>query len=757
MSLEDLLQVTMTTGSLTEASRLTTPVSITVITAQDIKLTPARNINDLIEIYVPGAWWMSHYEGGHIGMRGIIADRNYKFLMLVNGRLMNQRGHGGAYTEMENWDLNDIERIEILRGPGSVTYGPGAIMGVVNIVIKNARSFEGRAVHAHLLSAYNSAGAAAEGAFHGEHGDVYAYASITRTPGASVDSFRVDQNTYQSGFLGQVASSPLLSNPPAAFMADYNTDPQVKAHVEMHFLKELTLWSRYTNDSPADGIDQIRVQTGLQPDGTPQLGTPQNIVQTRARQFVVELNDDHVFSPKFDLVSKVGWTTQDFLRRGTSGFYSPFTFSATTAPPPTVQLQIEDINSLRFRLQSFSEQETYVQVLAHIKPLEIVDAAVGVEYSHDHFGPAWGDSEQNLRMGDNSNIISSPNSNAYGYPTLGGVDPTQAVFVGNGWDTDTISGLAEVNIKPTRWINLLLSGRADKNSYSELLLSPRVALVSPLNDRNVIKLIWQNAKRMNTAEQLLISEQAKTHAAPEIVSNVELNYTTLVRSDLQLTFDGYYGQGQIVAWSAPLKATIPLGYLRYWGAEAEVAYSKGPLKVGANQSVVKQISWKLGPGVTSSGISYASYNATLAPGIVQTGYGNDLNNWPDYATKLFGNYAVLSWVTLHLDAQAFWGMQGAQDGLTALENTTASTPVGGQVQQAVEAIHEQNGYGVDFNLDASVQAQLTESLSVTAYGANLAGTSRRYFYDAGNTTPAPFRFSWVDEPRTFGASLDIRW
>jgi len=39
---------------------------------------------------------------------------------------------------MTNWDLNDIERVEIIRGPGSVTYGPGAIAGVINIITKTA-------------------------------------------------------------------------------------------------------------------------------------------------------------------------------------------------------------------------------------------------------------------------------------------------------------------------------------------------------------------------------------------------------------------------------------------------------------------------------------------------------------------------------------------------------------------------------------------------------------------------------------------
>jgi outer membrane receptor protein involved in Fe transport len=126
LSLEDLLNVEVTAaGTLVPTTEARSPSAITVITAADIRVTPHRNLLDLLEVYVPGAMVFTHSDGLKLGVRGIVSDRNLKFLLLVNGRQINQHGHSGAAAELANWDLSDIERIEVIRGPGSVTYGPG--------------------------------------------------------------------------------------------------------------------------------------------------------------------------------------------------------------------------------------------------------------------------------------------------------------------------------------------------------------------------------------------------------------------------------------------------------------------------------------------------------------------------------------------------------------------------------------------------------------------------------------------------------
>jgi len=143
MSLKELLSEDVSIASLISLKLSKIPAAITIITREDIEMTPAMNILDLIEVYVPGAMMLNNYAGPPtLKLRGI-GQRNYKTILLVNGRPVNQKTFNGSTAEITNWDMNDIEHIEVVRGPSSVTYGPGAIAGVINIITKNAGSMEG--------------------------------------------------------------------------------------------------------------------------------------------------------------------------------------------------------------------------------------------------------------------------------------------------------------------------------------------------------------------------------------------------------------------------------------------------------------------------------------------------------------------------------------------------------------------------------------------------------------------------------------
>lgn len=115
------------------------PAIATVITAADIKAMGATDIDDVLES-VPGlhVGRNSHTYGPVYTFRGIYSQYNQQVLMLQNGiplttAYMGNRGNIWAGLPVEN-----ISRIEVIRGPGSALYGADAFAGVINIITKSA-------------------------------------------------------------------------------------------------------------------------------------------------------------------------------------------------------------------------------------------------------------------------------------------------------------------------------------------------------------------------------------------------------------------------------------------------------------------------------------------------------------------------------------------------------------------------------------------------------------------------------------------
>ena len=146
MDIESLSQIKVSDNSITliGVDRKYIPSMVTTITQEDIKNSGARSLDELLEIYVPDMAYMFKVDGNQMGIDGIISDRNNKILLTLNGKVLNIKGtDGGAVAERWLSMLGDIEEIQVISGPGSVIYGPGAIAGVINIKTFNADTFDG--------------------------------------------------------------------------------------------------------------------------------------------------------------------------------------------------------------------------------------------------------------------------------------------------------------------------------------------------------------------------------------------------------------------------------------------------------------------------------------------------------------------------------------------------------------------------------------------------------------------------------------
>ena len=135
LSLEELMELEITISTDTKQTVAKAPAAVTVITAEDIKATGSTNLTEILES-VPGI----HVRANQFGFRPLIQFRGAnanQTLLMVNGVPMRDLMWGfGIFWK--GLPTSSIERIEIIRGPGSALFGADASAGVVNVITKTA-------------------------------------------------------------------------------------------------------------------------------------------------------------------------------------------------------------------------------------------------------------------------------------------------------------------------------------------------------------------------------------------------------------------------------------------------------------------------------------------------------------------------------------------------------------------------------------------------------------------------------------------
>ncbi len=142
--------ISIATGGLQPLSRA--PAVATVITARDIEAMGARNLDEVLES-VPGLHVSrsSLYLNPIYSIRGIRTDTNPHVLVLVNGIPLTQlyQGNRGSRSTLP---IEDVARVEVIRGPGSAVYGADAFSGVINVITKGAGDIDGTEVLGEIAS-----------------------------------------------------------------------------------------------------------------------------------------------------------------------------------------------------------------------------------------------------------------------------------------------------------------------------------------------------------------------------------------------------------------------------------------------------------------------------------------------------------------------------------------------------------------------------------------------------------------------------
>jgi iron complex outermembrane receptor protein len=143
MSLEQLGNVEVTTASKQPEEVWKTPAAVFVITSEDIRRSSATTLPGLLRL-VPGVQVSrSQSDEWAVGIRGFTSGFSKDLLVLIDGRSVYTPLFEGVYWDVQDLPLEDIDRIEVIRGPAGAVWGENAVNGVINIITKHARDTHG--------------------------------------------------------------------------------------------------------------------------------------------------------------------------------------------------------------------------------------------------------------------------------------------------------------------------------------------------------------------------------------------------------------------------------------------------------------------------------------------------------------------------------------------------------------------------------------------------------------------------------------
>jgi len=662
LSIAELMQVKITQpATLTKTTRRLIPASVTTITAENIRRSSARSMNELLEIYVPGLQVIDHAFGfSHIGMRGIMSDRDDKYLMLVNGRTLNERTVVGAISERDLVMLGDIHHIEVIRGSGSATYGLGAVAMVINIVTYDGSNFQGKESRTKIGFAEDYVSQEFK-VGHKTDDDHYffLYGGIADYRGAEHNDAPLRFSTSGTTRAGDT----ILAEKDASFdtgrdKEQYRDIPPLKFHGQLK-INDWNLWLRYTRGgkkkppnnghifTPPIGDNRIIFTDENKPYPPNQLGYQQLVATSEYHQVVnIDWSIDYMLS--YDLLD---WERD--LKRG--------------------------ISPAAIKTQSHREDEFFARALAHWEPKTEHSVAIGIETSHEKFGlrsPGFPDNPAEI-------------------PGLPAPAPD--------WSTNTYSLLFEHQWNINQNWTSFISARIDDHTYTDTLFSPRLSIIFTPTKSDTLKLITGRSQRMIFAVDMRKDFQNNdiTDSEPETLDSIELLWEHRFTDQLQTAVVLYEEKLDLIGLTlVGVEGQSVIAEEEQWGAEFELTWQSDNFNIELSHTYTKLLEFDLREGITQSFI-------TTKP----NGFGNDLTNWSNNLTKLNGQYQLNEHWSLQGSIVYYWYFEGNKD---KLEFRASNGSL--RWNEGRDQIYDRNLY---LNLGAEYQLNNEMTLGIT--GHNLLG------------------------------------
>ena len=143
LSLEELINVEVTLASRKEGNLFETAAAVFVLTGDDLRRAGVTSIPEALRL-VPGMQ-VGHIDASKwaVSARGFNDRFAQKLLVLIDGRNVYSPLFSGVFWEVRDTMLEDVERIEVIRGPGATLWGANAVNGIINIVTYSAAATQG--------------------------------------------------------------------------------------------------------------------------------------------------------------------------------------------------------------------------------------------------------------------------------------------------------------------------------------------------------------------------------------------------------------------------------------------------------------------------------------------------------------------------------------------------------------------------------------------------------------------------------------
>jgi iron complex outermembrane receptor protein len=197
LSVDQLTDVEVTLVSRAEERLGGAPAAVTVVTNEDIRRSGATSVPEALRL-VPGIHVARQTsDTWAISSRGFSSVSSEKLLVLSDTRSVYTPLFSGVFWDVQDYLLQDIDRIEVVRGPGATLWGSNAVNGVINITTKSAKDTQGLYGEANAGSEVRASAAARYGGRFGDRGYYRVFGSVVDRdtsfigPGPTADDWRL--------------------------------------------------------------------------------------------------------------------------------------------------------------------------------------------------------------------------------------------------------------------------------------------------------------------------------------------------------------------------------------------------------------------------------------------------------------------------------------------------------------------------------------------------------------------------------------